>query len=120
MFLDLKQICWRFIATNLHYMFCLFLAIRVLSHFTLIFWNHCVSYWEGLHLSQASRDRIYLCSWIFVIYSLQTLEFSGVDCYCYFLGEAIGHISHSEKNWESEKLFSLQDQIDHKVDSIAI
>ncbi|KAG5253049.1 UPF0554 protein [Salix suchowensis] len=31
---------------------------------------------------------------------------------------AIGHISHTEKNWEHGKLFSLQDQIDHKVDFI--
>ncbi|OVA07111.1 Protein of unknown function DUF2305 [Macleaya cordata] len=28
---------------------------------------------------------------------------------------AIGHISHTRKNWESGRLFSLEDQIDHKV-----
>ncbi|KAL0333519.1 UNVERIFIED_CONTAM: Lipid droplet-associated hydrolase [Sesamum angustifolium] len=31
---------------------------------------------------------------------------------------AIGHISHSEKNWESGRLFSLQEQIDHKISFI--
>lgn len=31
---------------------------------------------------------------------------------------AIGHIGHTMKNWEHGKLFSLQDQIDHKVDFI--
>ncbi|KAK4432597.1 Lipid droplet-associated hydrolase [Sesamum alatum] len=31
---------------------------------------------------------------------------------------AIGHISHSEKNWESGRLFSLQEQIDHKINFI--
>ncbi|XP_050380649.1 uncharacterized protein LOC126797927 isoform X1 [Argentina anserina] len=40
-----------------------------------------------------------------------------------FLGEkasvtAIGHISQTQKNWEHGKLFSLQDQIDHKTDFI--
>ncbi|KAJ8899124.1 hypothetical protein K2173_010564 [Erythroxylum novogranatense] len=30
----------------------------------------------------------------------------------------IGHISHTKKNWEGGKLFSLQQQIDHKVDFI--
>ncbi|KAI3874509.1 hypothetical protein MKX03_004839 [Papaver bracteatum] len=28
---------------------------------------------------------------------------------------AIGHISQTKKNWDSSRLFSLQDQIDHKV-----
>ncbi|KAI3984933.1 hypothetical protein MKX01_004701 [Papaver californicum] len=28
---------------------------------------------------------------------------------------AIGHISHTKKNWDLGRLFSLQDQIDHKV-----
>ncbi|KAL5710462.1 hypothetical protein ACHQM5_021020 [Ranunculus cassubicifolius] len=31
---------------------------------------------------------------------------------------AIGHIGHTMKNWESGRLFSLQDQIDHKIDFI--
>ncbi|XP_012074352.1 lipid droplet-associated hydrolase isoform X2 [Jatropha curcas] len=31
---------------------------------------------------------------------------------------AIGHISHTKKNWERGRLFSLQQQIDHKVDFI--
>ncbi|CAA7016127.1 unnamed protein product [Microthlaspi erraticum] len=31
---------------------------------------------------------------------------------------AIGQISHTSKDWESGKLFSLQEQIDHKVDFI--
>ncbi|KAI3447416.1 hypothetical protein Pfo_004081 [Paulownia fortunei] len=31
---------------------------------------------------------------------------------------AIGHISHSEKNWESGRLFSLQEQINHKISFI--
>ncbi|XP_042515879.1 lipid droplet-associated hydrolase [Macadamia integrifolia] len=31
---------------------------------------------------------------------------------------AIGHISHTRKNWEHGCLFSLQDQIDHKMDFI--
>ncbi|WCJ34218.1 Lipid droplet-associated hydrolase [Euphorbia peplus] len=31
---------------------------------------------------------------------------------------AIGHISHTKKNWENCKLFSLQQQIDHKVNFI--
>ncbi|KAJ9184552.1 hypothetical protein P3X46_004266 [Hevea brasiliensis] len=31
---------------------------------------------------------------------------------------AIGHISHTKKNWEHGRLFSLQQQIDHKVDFI--
>ncbi|XP_050230022.1 uncharacterized protein LOC126679124 [Mercurialis annua] len=31
---------------------------------------------------------------------------------------AIGHISHTRKNWEHGRLFSLQQQIDHKVDFI--
>ncbi|XP_068663601.1 uncharacterized protein [Aristolochia californica] len=31
---------------------------------------------------------------------------------------AIGHISHTKKNWEGGRLFSLQDQIDHKVNFI--
>ncbi|KAL1204694.1 hypothetical protein V5N11_017310 [Cardamine amara subsp. amara] len=31
---------------------------------------------------------------------------------------AIGQISHTTKDWESGKLFSLQEQIDHKVDFI--
>ncbi|KAF9597671.1 hypothetical protein IFM89_020551 [Coptis chinensis] len=31
---------------------------------------------------------------------------------------AIGHIGHTRKNWECRRLFSLQDQIDHKVDYI--
>ncbi|XP_071696748.1 uncharacterized protein [Rutidosis leptorrhynchoides] len=30
----------------------------------------------------------------------------------------IGHISHSEKDWENGKLFSLQEQIDHKINFI--
>lgn len=31
---------------------------------------------------------------------------------------AIGHISHTRKNWERGRLFSLQEQIDHKLDFI--
>ncbi|KAJ1394559.1 Ovate protein family, C-terminal [Sesbania bispinosa] len=31
---------------------------------------------------------------------------------------AIGHVSHSRKNWENGRLFSLQEQIDHKIDFI--
>ncbi|KAL6337285.1 hypothetical protein AAG906_036599 [Vitis piasezkii] len=31
---------------------------------------------------------------------------------------AIGHVSHTKKNWEHGRLFSLQDQIDHKIDFI--
>ncbi|XP_059646599.1 uncharacterized protein LOC132293236 isoform X2 [Cornus florida] len=31
---------------------------------------------------------------------------------------AVGHISHTEKNWERGRLFSLQEQIDHKMDFI--
>uniref|UniRef100_A0A5B7AYN1 Lipid droplet-associated hydrolase n=1 Tax=Davidia involucrata TaxID=16924 RepID=A0A5B7AYN1_DAVIN len=31
---------------------------------------------------------------------------------------AIGHISHTEKDWEHGRLFSLQEQIDHKMDFI--
>ncbi|KAI7747546.1 hypothetical protein M8C21_002003 [Ambrosia artemisiifolia] len=31
---------------------------------------------------------------------------------------AIGHISHSEKDWEQGKLFTLMEQIDHKIDFI--
>ncbi|WCJ34219.1 Lipid droplet-associated hydrolase [Euphorbia peplus] len=31
---------------------------------------------------------------------------------------AIAHISHSRKDWENGRLFSLQEQIDHKVDFI--
>ncbi|CAA2970384.1 lipid droplet-associated hydrolase isoform X2 [Olea europaea subsp. europaea] len=31
---------------------------------------------------------------------------------------AIGHISHSEKDWENGRLFSLQEQIDHKASFI--
>ncbi|XP_034694699.1 lipid droplet-associated hydrolase isoform X2 [Vitis riparia] len=31
---------------------------------------------------------------------------------------AIGHVSHTKKNWEHGRLFSLQDQIDHKMDFI--
>ncbi|XP_010534397.1 PREDICTED: lipid droplet-associated hydrolase isoform X1 [Tarenaya hassleriana] len=31
---------------------------------------------------------------------------------------AIGHISHTSKDWESGRLFSLQEQIDHKMDFI--
>ncbi|KAJ9554820.1 hypothetical protein OSB04_009434 [Centaurea solstitialis] len=30
----------------------------------------------------------------------------------------IGHISHSEKDWEHGKLFTLKEQIDHKIDFI--
>ncbi|KAL6988507.1 hypothetical protein U1Q18_014259 [Sarracenia purpurea var. burkii] len=29
---------------------------------------------------------------------------------------AVGHISHTEKNWERGRLFSLEEQIDHKMD----
>lgn len=32
---------------------------------------------------------------------------------------AIGHISHSTKDWEHGRLFSLQEQIDHKIDFMA-
>ncbi|KAJ8432059.1 hypothetical protein Cgig2_016338 [Carnegiea gigantea] len=32
---------------------------------------------------------------------------------------AIGHISHSSKDWEHGRLFSLQEQIEHKIDFIA-
>ncbi|XP_009372564.1 lipid droplet-associated hydrolase isoform X5 [Pyrus x bretschneideri] len=31
---------------------------------------------------------------------------------------AVGHISHTKKNWEHGRLFSLQEQIDHKMDFI--
>nr|XP_029118378.1 lipid droplet-associated hydrolase isoform X2 [Elaeis guineensis] len=31
---------------------------------------------------------------------------------------AIGHISHSRKDWENGRMFSLQEQINHKVDFI--
>ncbi|TXG58167.1 hypothetical protein EZV62_015996 [Acer yangbiense] len=31
---------------------------------------------------------------------------------------AIGHVAHTEKNWERGRLFSLQEQIDHKMDFI--
>ncbi|KAK9289938.1 hypothetical protein L1049_008100 [Liquidambar formosana] len=31
---------------------------------------------------------------------------------------AIGHISHTKKNWEHGRLFSLQEQIEHKIDFI--
>ncbi|KAL7092289.1 hypothetical protein ACP275_12G156900 [Erythranthe tilingii] len=31
---------------------------------------------------------------------------------------AIGHISHSQKDWESGRLFSLQEQINHKINFI--
>ncbi|XP_020529363.1 lipid droplet-associated hydrolase isoform X4 [Amborella trichopoda] len=31
---------------------------------------------------------------------------------------AIGHISHTEKNWEKGRLFSLQEQIDHKIEFV--
>ncbi|KAK2655639.1 hypothetical protein Ddye_008691 [Dipteronia dyeriana] len=31
---------------------------------------------------------------------------------------AIGHVSHTQKNWERGRLFSLQEQIDHKMDFI--
>ncbi|XP_057805327.1 uncharacterized protein LOC131020493 [Salvia miltiorrhiza] len=30
----------------------------------------------------------------------------------------IGHISHSQKNWESQRLFSLEEQINHKINFI--
>ncbi|XP_021765654.1 lipid droplet-associated hydrolase-like isoform X1 [Chenopodium quinoa] len=32
---------------------------------------------------------------------------------------AIGHISHTSKDWEHGRLFSLEDQINHKIDYIA-
>ncbi|KAG6412151.1 hypothetical protein SASPL_124820 [Salvia splendens] len=56
----------------------------VLCHFTQNFWSHCMSYWEGLPLSQA----------------------------------CISHISQSKKDWESRRLFSLEEQIDHKISFI--
>ncbi|KAG6386228.1 hypothetical protein SASPL_155120 [Salvia splendens] len=56
----------------------------VLYHFTQNFWSHCMSYWEGLPLSQA----------------------------------CISHISQSKKDWESRRLFSLEEQIDHKISFI--
>ncbi|XP_012074355.1 lipid droplet-associated hydrolase isoform X1 [Jatropha curcas] len=31
---------------------------------------------------------------------------------------AIGHISHTKRDWENGRLFSMQDQIDHKIDFI--
>ncbi|XAR64780.1 hypothetical protein NMG60_11008613 [Bertholletia excelsa] len=31
---------------------------------------------------------------------------------------AVGHIAHTEKNWENGRLFSLEEQIDHKMDFI--
>ncbi|KAI4370154.1 hypothetical protein MLD38_018530 [Melastoma candidum] len=31
---------------------------------------------------------------------------------------AIGHLSHSKEDWENRRLFSLQEQIDHKIDFI--
>ncbi|XP_073066757.1 uncharacterized protein [Primulina eburnea] len=31
---------------------------------------------------------------------------------------AIGHVSHTQKNWESGRLFSLQEQIEHKISFI--
>ncbi|RVW20829.1 Lipid droplet-associated hydrolase [Vitis vinifera] len=31
---------------------------------------------------------------------------------------SIGHVSHTKKNWEHGRLFTLQDQIDHKMDFI--
>lgn len=31
---------------------------------------------------------------------------------------AISHISHSQKNWESQRLFSLEEQINHKISFI--
>ncbi|XP_073222318.1 uncharacterized protein [Cicer arietinum] len=31
---------------------------------------------------------------------------------------AIGHVSHSRKDWEHGRLFSLEEQIDHKIDFI--
>ncbi|RXH76374.1 hypothetical protein DVH24_019262 [Malus domestica] len=34
------------------------------------------------------------------------------------LSSAVGHISHTKKNWEHGRLFSLQEQIDHKMDFI--
>uniref|UniRef100_A0A2N9IRF0 Uncharacterized protein n=1 Tax=Fagus sylvatica TaxID=28930 RepID=A0A2N9IRF0_FAGSY len=32
--------------------------------------------------------------------------------------EAIGHTSHTKKNWDRGRLFSLEEQIDHKMDFI--
>lgn len=32
---------------------------------------------------------------------------------------AIGHISHTSKDWERGRLFSLEDQVNHKIDFIA-
>ncbi|EXC01932.1 hypothetical protein L484_018846 [Morus notabilis] len=34
------------------------------------------------------------------------------------LGGLVGHISHTKQNWEHGMLFSLQEQIDHKVEFI--
>ncbi|TYH76950.1 hypothetical protein ES332_D04G120900v1 [Gossypium tomentosum] len=75
-------------------MLCLFLEILVLLPFTRNLWNHCSSPWEEWHLYQF----------------LAFLRFQA----------AVGASGHTEKNWEHGKLYSLQEQIDHKIEFIKV
>ncbi|KAI8562936.1 hypothetical protein RHMOL_Rhmol03G0074600 [Rhododendron molle] len=39
---------------------------------------------------------------------------------CLLLSSSVGYISHTKKNWEHRRLFSLEEQINHKMDFIKL
>ncbi|KEH24203.1 alpha/beta hydrolase family protein [Medicago truncatula] len=80
-----------------------------------------LKYWRYKLMLQVCMFSLFLETQV-LFYSTRTLWNFCMN----FLGErhlsqaskAIGQVSHSRKDWEHGRLFSLQDQIDHKIDFI--
>ncbi|KAG8646975.1 hypothetical protein MANES_09G048600v8 [Manihot esculenta] len=89
------------------------------SHFRLISARREMSL-ENSHLNVQRTLAFRLCT--VSSYKTELLEICSDDPKLHVLfipgNPAIGHISHTKKNWEHGRLFSLQQQIDHKVDFI--
>ena len=106
-----------FMLKNLNCMFYSSLEILVLFHFTRTLWSHSMSYLEEVYLWQARN-------WLLLIHVLCMCipKFGPLILVLMAVSlcssSAIGHVSHTKKNWEHGRLFTLQDQIDHKMDFI--
>ncbi|KAF5937799.1 hypothetical protein HYC85_025305 [Camellia sinensis] len=86
--------------------------------------SKCTSKVMGLDnfplISQKTHANFRLCN--VSGYTTNLLEIRAEDPSLHVLfipgNPAVGHISQTEKNWEHGRLFSLEEQIDHKIDFI--
>ncbi|CAN6716902.1 unnamed protein product [Malus baccata var. baccata] len=98
---------WRSLLTIQHCMFLLYLEIQV-----------------GFCVCVGGIDSILRVTiWVFGIVGVVSFYKDFVESLYELLGgtasvTAVGHISHTKKNWEHGRLFSLQEQIDHKMDFV--